>query len=59
MDVARELLAIRPELPIVLLSGHVTGERREHARSLGICEVLPKPVTTRELCEAIDRALQA
>jgi signal transduction histidine kinase/DNA-binding response OmpR family regulator len=58
MDVARELLAIRPDLPIVLLSGHVTGERREHARSLGICEVLPKPVTTNELCAAIDRALQ-
>jgi signal transduction histidine kinase len=59
MDVARELLAIRAHLPILLLSGHITGERREHARSLGIREVLPKPVTTRELCAAIERVLQA
>jgi signal transduction histidine kinase/ActR/RegA family two-component response regulator len=57
MDVAQQLLSIRPDLPIVLLSGHVTRERREQARSLGVREVVPKPMTTRELCAAIESAL--
>ena len=55
LDVAAELLRIRPDVPIVLCSGHVTEELRQRARASGICEVLYKPNTVEEFSEAIHR----
>lgn len=55
LQVAAELLKIRPDLPVALCSGHVTEDQREKARQLGIREVLYKPNTMLELSETIDR----
>ena len=52
---ASEILKLRPEVPVVLCSGHVTEELRENARRAGIREVLYKPNTIEEFGEAIHR----
>ncbi|MBI5506094.1 MAG: PAS domain S-box protein [Deltaproteobacteria bacterium] len=55
LRVAEDLLSIRPEVPVVLCSGHVTEELRQRARAAGIRDVLYKPNTVEELGEAISR----
>ena len=57
LDVARELAAIRADLPIVITSGYVTEELQTSAQRLGVRHVLYKPNTTDELCEQIHRIL--
>ena len=57
LDVARELAAIRADLPIVITSGYVTEELQAAAQRLGVRHVLYKPNTTDELCEQIHRIL--
>ena len=42
-DCAREMLAIRPDLPIVLTSGYVRPEDEALAREIGIRAVCSKP----------------
>jgi two-component system cell cycle sensor histidine kinase/response regulator CckA len=59
LEVAAEMLALRPEIPIVLSSGHVTDELREKARDLGIREVLYKPTTMAEFGAAIARLIDS
>jgi CheY-like chemotaxis protein len=48
LAVARELLTVRPDLPVLLCSGHVTEQLREQARNEGIRHVLYKPNTIEE-----------
>ena len=43
--VARELLTLRPDLPVLLCSGHVTEQMQAEAHSTGIRHVLHKPTT--------------
>lgn len=50
---ARELLEIRPDLPIILCSGFSYTITPEKAKAIGIREYLMKPIVTRELSEAI------
>jgi len=57
LEVAAELLALRPDLPIVLCSGHVPEELREQARAIGIRDVLYKPSSMKEFAKAIGRLL--
>lgn len=52
---AADLLKVRPDMPIVLCSGHVTSELRELARRTGIREILYKPSTMEELSAVIRR----
>lgn len=55
LHVAAELLALRPDLPIALCSGHVTEDLKQRAREAGLREVLYKPNTMQELGDAIHR----
>jgi DNA-binding NtrC family response regulator len=57
VELAVEMLKIRPEIPFVLMSGHRELEMVEAAEYAGIHEYLPKPFVARELGEAIRRAL--
>lgn len=54
---ARELLQIRPDLPIILCTGFSHVVTPEKAKALGIREFLMKPLLARELGEAIRRVL--
>ena len=59
LEVARALREIRADLPIVLASGNITEELRIEAPGAGVSELISKPYTVKELCEAIDRQVQA
>ncbi len=58
-DFARAVLAIRPEIPVLMTSGYVRPEDADAARALGIRELIAKPDTVEELGDAIDRALRS
>jgi len=54
-ELARALLAIRPDLPILVMSGYVGPEERATAAKLGIRELVLKPVTMERLAELLLR----
>lgn len=53
IELAQKVLAIRPELPVILVSGFSEIGTQERARQLGVREFLTKPVPTRDLVQAI------
>jgi PAS domain S-box-containing protein len=55
LDVAKIVRAVRPELPVILLSGFVSERLRVEAAGLGITQLLHKPCSFDELRAAIDR----
>ena len=58
LEVAQALREIRPDLPVVLASGYITEELRAQAPVAGIRELIYKPNTVDDLCEAVARAAQ-
>lgn len=58
-ELARELMAVRPEIPIIMTSGYVRSEDQEAASQIGIRELILKPDTVDELGRALDRLFQA
>lgn len=56
---ARRLHQLRPELPILLATGHSGPILLEQARQMGIREILKKPLQLRELAESIARHLRS
>jgi PAS domain S-box-containing protein len=57
LELARELLRRRPELPIILTSGNVRPEDEAQARSLGVREIVLKPHTLEQMAAAVRRHL--
>jgi CheY-like chemotaxis protein len=55
LDLARSLREIRADLPIAVASGYITDELREQAPTAGVSELVYKPNTAEELCEAVAR----
>ena len=56
-DLARELRAIRADLPLVLTSGCVRKEEEDNALRLGVRDILAKPATLETFSQALERAL--
>jgi len=54
---AREFRKIRPDIPVVIMSGYVDGGVAALARSVGVGDVLRKPLQSRDIAEALARAL--
>jgi CheY-like chemotaxis protein len=50
---------VRPDLPIVLMSGYSGAQLTERAQAAGVGEVLRKPLVRRDIAEALGRALAA
>ncbi len=59
LDVAIALREMRPDLPVVLASGYIDEDLRAKAPAAGIRELIYKPNTVDDLCEAVARAAQA
>ncbi len=59
VELAREMLKMRPDIPIILASGFSDSITPERARDLGIQEYLMKPMALRQLGEAIRRVLDS
>jgi PAS domain S-box-containing protein len=58
-ELAREILKVRPDLPVILCTGFSEVVSPEKAKALGIKEFVMKPLTINELTAAIRRALTA
>jgi CheY-like chemotaxis protein len=58
-ELADRLHAIRPQLPIVLASGHVSDEMKTRARAANVVAVLHKPVTPRDLADRLAAIFEA
>lgn len=56
---AREILSIRPEIPVILCSGFIEHNSAQSAVLWGVREVLMKPYTVNELTQALRRAMEA
>ncbi len=56
-ELAKELLQIRPELPIILCSGYSTTMTREKAMAMGLKEFALKPLNKKEIAFLIQRVL--
>lgn len=57
LELAQELLALRPELPIILVTGFSQLVTPEKAKAVGIREYIMKPLSISELTNAISKAL--
>jgi CheY-like chemotaxis protein len=56
IELARQLLRIRPDMPILIASGYVAPEDNEEVRRLGLPDLLLKPTGVEELAETIHSA---
>jgi CheY-like chemotaxis protein/two-component sensor histidine kinase len=57
-DLAREIRRLRPDVPIILMSGYGGTQLTARAASCGVSEVLHKPLQSRELAETLARVLE-
>ena len=48
---------LRPDIPVLMITGHGNLTVREGAQKAGIDRVLTKPLTSHELCQAVDEVL--
>lgn len=59
VELAREIRRVRPDLPIVLMSGYSGAQFSERAHAAGVDELLRKPLVARDIAEALGRALRS
>jgi len=57
-ELALEIRKIRPDIPIVLMSGYVTSALSTRARDAGVVEVLNKPLVRRDIARSLAGALR-
>jgi PAS domain S-box-containing protein len=57
MELSRQFIAIRPDIPVVLLSGYSDLTNEQLAKDAGVRSFIMKPVLRKELAEAIRSAL--
>jgi len=58
VELAARMLAIRPDMPIVLTSGMILEEDRERALAAGVRAVLPKAQVMTDLPGVVERILR-
>src|ERR1700733_7399766 len=56
-ELAREIRLLRPDVPIILMSGHWGATLAHRAAAIGVTEVLHKPLQRVDLAESLARAL--
>ena len=57
LDLARDLLRLRPGLPVIISSGHVTEALRDEAALAGVRHVMQKEYTLEQLAALVQRSL--
>ncbi len=58
-DLARSVLELRPNLPIILCTGYTAAFSKQEARQLGIKKYLIKPLSTKKLATIVREVLDA
>jgi DNA-binding NarL/FixJ family response regulator len=56
-QLARELIAIRPEIPVIICTGFSDENSEQRARDLGVKGILKKPVARGDLAEMVRKVL--
>ena len=56
---AGAIALLRPDVPIVLMSGFAGAQLQERARALGIRELLRKPLRRKDIADCFGRVLPA
>jgi len=59
IDLAREILAIRPDLPVIMCTGHSYLIDAEKAKAMGVKAFVAKPLTKGEIARTIRQVLGA
>jgi signal transduction histidine kinase/ActR/RegA family two-component response regulator len=57
-DLADQIVQIRPDIPIILCTGFNERIDKEGARKSGICALMMKPASVREIAETIRKVLE-
>ncbi|MCP4646821.1 MAG: response regulator, partial [bacterium] len=57
VEMAEELMAIKPDIPIILSTGFGDMVTEENVKAAGIKELLMKPLVTNDIANAIRRVL--
>jgi len=57
IDLAAEILKIRPDIPVVLTSGYVGEQEIETVQRLGVTQLIPKPSTVEEVGQIVHRVI--
>ena len=58
-ELAKAIRELRPELPVILMSGYVSPLFAARARNIGVTEVLAKPLVARDIARALANALRS
>jgi CheY-like chemotaxis protein len=58
-ELAREIRQLRPDIPIILMSGYSGPQLSERAQAAGVIDVLRKPLVRRDIADPVARALHA
>ena len=56
-ELARELMGVRPDVPVILCTGYSEAVSRETAKGIGIREIVMKPISRSDLADTIRRVL--
>jgi len=56
-ELSRELMRIRPDIPIILCTGYSELITEEKAKSMGFREFVMKPLVARKLAETVRKVL--
>lgn len=57
IELAKKMMCIRPDIPIVFCSGYSDSFSHEEAKNMGISDYLAKPITMEKLASTIERLL--
>jgi CheY-like chemotaxis protein len=58
-ELAKAIRQIRPQVPVVLMSGYVSPLFSARARNIGVVEVLSKPLVARDIARSLANALRS
>nr|MBF0223230.1 response regulator [Desulfobulbaceae bacterium] len=57
IELSQKMIAIRPDIPVILMTGHYEIMTQQKAKLLGVKEFMQKPIDIEKLVEAIDRSI--
>ncbi len=57
-ELAQQIRSIRPEIPILLMSGYVSAALAARAKDLDVVEILGKPLASRDIARSLANALR-
>ncbi len=58
-ELAKELLLVRPDIPIILITGYSTIINEKDAKAIGIREFAMKPLVKKDIAKLIRKVLDA